>query len=51
MQLDLSSLASVRAFVKAFKATGKPLHILIANAGVMVGDSMVAVGNGSISCA
>lgn len=33
MELDLSSLASVKAFAEAFKATGKPLHTLILNAG------------------
>ena len=34
MHLDLSSLASVRAFTTAFKARGLPLHILVNNAGV-----------------
>lgn len=33
--LDLASLASVRAFAADYIATGKPLHILINNAGVM----------------
>ena len=33
--LDLASLASVRAFVDAYLATGRPLNILINNAGVM----------------
>jgi NAD(P)-dependent dehydrogenase (short-subunit alcohol dehydrogenase family) len=32
--LDLDSLASVRAFVDAWEASGRPLHILINNAGV-----------------
>ncbi|KAL1915562.1 uncharacterized protein VTP21DRAFT_6686 [Calcarisporiella thermophila] len=35
MQLDLLSLASVNAFVAAFKNRGLPLHVLIANAGIM----------------
>jgi NAD(P)-dependent dehydrogenase (short-subunit alcohol dehydrogenase family) len=35
MSLDLSSLASVRQFAADWKATGKPLHLLICNAGVM----------------
>ncbi len=35
MHLDLSSLASVRNFTAAFRARGKPLHILVDNAGVM----------------
>jgi NAD(P)-dependent dehydrogenase (short-subunit alcohol dehydrogenase family) len=33
--LDLASLTSVRAFVDAYLANGRPLHILINNAGVM----------------
>jgi NAD(P)-dependent dehydrogenase (short-subunit alcohol dehydrogenase family) len=33
--VDLSDLASVRAFAQAFVASGKPLHLLINNAGVM----------------
>jgi NAD(P)-dependent dehydrogenase (short-subunit alcohol dehydrogenase family) len=33
--LDLASLASVRAFVARYLATGRPLHVLINNAGVM----------------
>lgn len=35
MQLDLASLQSVRSFVGAYKATKRPLHLLINNAGVM----------------
>jgi len=35
MALDLASFKSVRAFADAFKAQGKPLHILLNNAGVM----------------
>jgi NAD(P)-dependent dehydrogenase (short-subunit alcohol dehydrogenase family) len=33
--LDLGSFASIRAFVAAFLALGRPLHILVNNAGVM----------------
>jgi NAD(P)-dependent dehydrogenase (short-subunit alcohol dehydrogenase family) len=33
MQLDLSSLRSVRAFAAAFEAKGLPLNILVNNAG------------------
>ncbi|KAF7051801.1 hypothetical protein CFC21_060000 [Triticum aestivum] len=35
MELDLSSLASVRNFAADFAATGLPLNILVNNAGVM----------------
>ena len=35
MQLDLASFKSVYAFVAAYKATNKPLDILINNAGIM----------------
>ncbi|KAK5311758.1 hypothetical protein LTR93_011600 [Exophiala xenobiotica] len=35
LQLDLSSLQSVRAFVEEFKSKSKQLNILIENAGVM----------------
>ena len=34
MHLDLSSLSSTVEFVKAFKQTGYPLHVLICNAGI-----------------
>lgn len=34
-QLDLSDLVSVRAFVERYKASGRPLSLLINNAGVM----------------
>ena len=32
-QLDLGSLASVRAFAKDFNRSGQPLHLLVCNAG------------------
>lgn len=38
LQLDLASLESVRAFARAFLATGQPIHLLINNAGVMLPD-------------
>lgn len=34
--LDLASLASVRAFAGKFLASGRPLHLLVNNAGVML---------------
>src|SRR5262245_12410789 len=34
-RLDLSDLATVRAFAAAFLARGAPLHLLINNAGIM----------------
>ena len=34
MELDLSSLKSTLKFVEDFKALGKPLHVLICNAGL-----------------
>lgn len=36
LQLDLNSLANVRAFVTEFNSKSSKLHILIANAGVMM---------------
>ncbi|GFP91363.1 short-chain dehydrogenase tic 32 chloroplastic [Phtheirospermum japonicum] len=36
MELDLSSLASVRKFASEFTSSGRPLNILINNAGVMM---------------
>ncbi|KAL3652397.1 Short-chain dehydrogenase TIC 32, chloroplastic [Castilleja foliolosa] len=36
MELDLSSLASVRKFVTEFTSSGRPLNLLINNAGVMM---------------
>lgn len=38
MHLDLSSLKSVIDFVKKYKESGLPLHVLICNAGVFVAD-------------
>lgn len=35
MRLDLSSTASVRAFAKAYRETGLPIHLLHLNAGLM----------------
>ncbi len=35
LQLDLGSFASVRTFAQAYRASDKPLHLLINNAGVM----------------
>jgi NAD(P)-dependent dehydrogenase (short-subunit alcohol dehydrogenase family) len=35
LELDLAHLESVRAFAERFLATGRPLHILVNNAGVM----------------
>ncbi|XP_028640320.1 dehydrogenase/reductase SDR family member on chromosome X [Grammomys surdaster] len=34
--LELASLASVRRFVREFEASGRPLHVLVNNAGVML---------------
>lgn len=34
MQLDLSSLQSVRQFAASFRARGLPLHVLVNNAGI-----------------
>lgn len=34
-QLDLANLQSVRDFTKAYRESGRPLHILVNNAGVM----------------
>jgi NAD(P)-dependent dehydrogenase (short-subunit alcohol dehydrogenase family) len=33
--LDLSDLGSVRAFAERYRASGRPLHLLVANAGIM----------------
>lgn len=34
MELDLSSLKSTQKFIEEFKASGKPLHVLLCNAGL-----------------
>jgi len=36
MELDLTGLESIRKFAEAYKATGRPLHFLILNAGIMM---------------
>lgn len=45
LNLDLSSLDSVKQFVKNFKALQLPLHALINNAGVMMTSRHVTVDN------
>ncbi|XP_063956803.1 retinol dehydrogenase 12-like [Lytechinus pictus] len=37
MALDLGSLQSTMTFIEAYKNTGRPLHVLICNAGIMWG--------------
>lgn len=34
MKLDLSSFQSVKEFIQLYKESGRPLHVLICNAGV-----------------
>jgi len=46
MLLDLGSLASVRNFVAEFKAKGIPIHVLINNAGVWMGDERKTTSDG-----
>lgn len=43
MQLDLASLASVRACADALVAVGRPFDLVIANAGVMAGPKRMTV--------
>ena len=43
MQLDVSSLQSVRDFADAYLSTGRPLHVLICNAGMMMGPKRESV--------
>ncbi|KAL5567964.1 hypothetical protein UlMin_024539 [Ulmus minor] len=45
MELDLSSMASVRKFAADFDSTGLPLNILINNAGVMATPFMLSKDN------
>ncbi|XP_021895336.1 short-chain dehydrogenase TIC 32, chloroplastic-like [Carica papaya] len=45
MELDLSSMASVRNFASEFKSSGLPLNILINNAGVMATPFMLSQDN------
>jgi len=42
---DLSSLSSIFAFAKDFEASGKPLHLLVNNAGLMVHDGQRSADN------
>jgi NAD(P)-dependent dehydrogenase (short-subunit alcohol dehydrogenase family) len=46
IELDLSSLSSVRSFVDKFKAKNLPLHILINNAGVNGGATRRTTSDG-----
>ena len=41
--VDVSSLSSVRAYVESFLATDAPLHVLICNAGIMMGPQRTSV--------
>jgi NAD(P)-dependent dehydrogenase (short-subunit alcohol dehydrogenase family) len=43
LPLDVSSLASVRAFAAAWPAQGLPLHVLLCNAGIMMGPPRLSV--------
>jgi NAD(P)-dependent dehydrogenase (short-subunit alcohol dehydrogenase family) len=43
---DLSSLTSVKSFVKEFDATGLPLHQLINNAGIMMNPTYETTADG-----
>ncbi|XP_070053291.1 short-chain dehydrogenase TIC 32, chloroplastic-like isoform X2 [Nicotiana tomentosiformis] len=45
MELDLSSLASVKKFASDFKLSGRPLNLLINNAGVMATPFMLSKDN------
>lgn len=37
MELDVSNLNSVRTFAESFKQSGLPIHVLLCNAGIMMG--------------
>lgn len=43
MQVDLSSLSSVKAFAEKFIGKGLPLHILVLNAGIFGGPFSLTV--------
>ncbi|AYG02568.1 SDR family oxidoreductase [Gryllotalpicola protaetiae] len=45
-RLDLASLASVREFAASVVADGKPLHVLVNNAGVMVPPQRIETADG-----
>ncbi|XP_043695294.1 short-chain dehydrogenase TIC 32, chloroplastic-like isoform X1 [Telopea speciosissima] len=45
MELDLSSMASVRKFASDFHSSGLPLNILINNAGIMAAPFMLSQNN------
>ncbi|CAN6579108.1 unnamed protein product [Malus baccata var. baccata] len=45
MELDLSSMASVRKFASEYNSSGRPLHILINNAGIMATPFMLSKDN------
>ncbi|XP_059640045.1 short-chain dehydrogenase TIC 32, chloroplastic-like [Cornus florida] len=45
MELDLSSMASVRKFASEYKSSGHPLNLLINNAGVMAPPFMLSQDN------
>ncbi|ESR35207.1 hypothetical protein CICLE_v10005473mg [Citrus x clementina] len=45
MELDVSSLASVRKFASEYNSQGRPLNILINNAGIMASPFMLSKDN------
>ncbi|KAL5567966.1 hypothetical protein UlMin_024541 [Ulmus minor] len=45
MELDLSSLSSVRKFASDFNSSGRPLNILVNNAGIMATPFMLSKDN------
>ncbi|KAK6936824.1 Short-chain dehydrogenase/reductase SDR [Dillenia turbinata] len=45
MKLDLSSMASVRKFASDFNSSGRPLNLLINNAGIMATPFMLSKDN------
>jgi NAD(P)-dependent dehydrogenase (short-subunit alcohol dehydrogenase family) len=51
--VDISSLASIKSFAQRFSDSGRPLHVLVNNAGVMVLDRRVpsaAAGDEASAC-